>query len=143
MQSQNGSDDHVTLRSHSKRLAEYLARMKKLALLPLEGDVTLGQYEYAVRQWLKYIKSPYWPDLLENRILIRAWLGVEYETTLDEAVSEIESWPPYVLAKMDPPEVWHQRIKARAEDRAGLQRTLESEIEKHRLSKLPVGQFLP
>jgi hypothetical protein len=143
IQSANGCDDYVKLISHVKRLEEHVARMKKLAPLPLEGDVALRQYERAVRNWLKYIQSPYWPDLLEDRILIRAWLGAEYETTLDEAASEISSWPSHVLAKMDPLDVWYQRIKARAEDRAGLQRTLESEIEKHRVSKLPVGQFLP
>ncbi|MBX3692646.1 hypothetical protein [Dokdonella sp.] len=137
----NGTDAAVSVKFHESKLAESATKMRALALLPFEGDLKLSQFDDACAKWLRQQQSPYWPSVLEDRVLLHAWSGVDFEKTLREAEAILKSWPSFVTDKIGGTSGWLARVDGMAGDRNALEDTLASEIEAHGLVNLPTGSF--
>lgn len=137
----NGTDTAVSVRSHESGLSNYAAKMRALALIPLEGELKLSQFDDACLQWLHQQQSPYWPMVLEDRILLHAWCGADFGKTLREAETILRSWPSFVTDKFGGTSGWLARVERIAGNRNVLEKTLTSEIESHGLAHLPQSDF--
>ncbi|MGE3182975.1 MAG: hypothetical protein AB7N71_15210 [Phycisphaerae bacterium] len=143
LQAANGAGAFISVKFHASKLAESAAKMRALALLPLEGDLKLSQFDSACAKWLLQQQSPYWPLVLEDRILLYAWSGMDFQKALREAEAMLESWPSFVTDKIGGTSGWIARVARAAGDRNALENTLASEIEAHGLINLPTGTFFP
>lgn len=137
----NGTDAAISVKFHESKLAESAAKMRALSLLPYEGDLTLTQFDNACTEWLRQQQTPYWPSVLEDRVLLHAWAGMDFGRILREAKVILRSWPSFVIDKMGGVSGWLEQVEGRASDRNALEHTLASEIEVHGLANLPTGTF--
>lgn len=137
----NGSDAAVSVKFHEPNLKESAAKMRALAFLPFEGDLKLSQFDDACVKWLRQQQSPYWPLVLEDRILLHAWCRVGFKDALREAEVMLKSWPSFVIDKIGGRSGWLSRVERVAGDQSALENVLASEIEAHGLASLPTGTF--
>jgi len=138
----NGSEASISSKFHETKLPEAAAKMKDLALLPMEGDIRLVDCETASARWLKDQQTPYWPTVLEDGILLRAWAGLDYSATLNDTEKVLRSWPAFVTDKLGGVAAWIARVEKAARNRDELAATLADEVAAHKLASLPTGSFI-
>lgn len=138
----NGSDAAISIKFHEAKLAEATAKMRNLALLPLDADFGVNDFETACAHWLRQQQTPYWPTVMEDRILFHAWSGKDYVKTLHEAEATLKSWPSFVTDKLGGISIWMARVEQAAGNRDALAAVLASEIEVHGVESLPTGELV-
>jgi hypothetical protein len=142
LRSSNGSDAAITTKLHEARLPNSAAKMKDLALLPMVGDIRFADYERASARWTDDQQTPYWPTVIEDVVLLRAWAGVDYSSALDDAEKMLQVWPAFVTDKIGGVAGWLTRVEKAAGNRDKLATTLEGEVATHKLAPLPAGRFI-
>jgi hypothetical protein len=138
----NGSDAAISTKFHAAKLPYAAAKMRDLALLPLDANFGLSAFDAACTQWLRQQPTPYWPTVMEERVLLNAWVGKDYTKALGDAEAALKSWPSFVTDKIGGVTAWLSRVEQVAGNRDGLASVLASEIEVHGVAKLPAGDLV-
>jgi hypothetical protein len=138
----NGSDAAISTKFHEVKLPDAAAKMRVLALLPLDADFGVSAFDAACAQWLRQQLTPYWPAVMEDRVLLNAWVGNDYTKALHDAEATLKSWPAFVTDKLGGVAAWMSRVEQAAGNRDGLSSILASEIEVHGVAKLPAGDLV-
>jgi len=137
----NGSDAAISTKSHETKLRDAAAKMRALALLPLDVNFGIDEFDVACSQWLQQQQTPYWPAVMEDRILLYAWAGKDYTKALGEAEMALKAWPAFVTDKLGGISSWMTRVEQVAGNHDALASVLASEIYAHRVARLPFGDF--
>ncbi|MCP5326637.1 MAG: hypothetical protein H7A09_09995 [Oceanospirillaceae bacterium] len=138
----NGTDAAISTKFHEKKLPEAAAKMRALALLPFDFDFGVVEFDVACDKWLGQQQTPYWPAVMEDRVLLHAWAGKDYTKALRDAEAALKSWPAFVTDKFGGVSSWVERVELAARNREALAGVLAAEIDAHRVASLPTGNLI-
>jgi hypothetical protein len=138
-----GAKTSVKVRRHEAMLQEAAAKMRALALLPLDVDFGVGDYEAAAVEWMRRWGAFCWPGIIEDLILVKSWAGVDYSDNLVAAEAALRSWPNDIVMQLGGVAAWMARVESSARNRDELESVFASEMRAHRLEGLPSGDLIP
>jgi len=138
----SGSAVYVNLRVHAHRFVEIAIETRSSALFPLDGDLSLTQFETACEAWLRRQPAAMSPPVLADIVLLSAWCESDWQARLRRVESLASQWPQRVDDFIGGTANWLANLTAAASNRHELLRTMETEIATHKLLKLPVSQFI-
>ncbi|WLQ13234.1 hypothetical protein O5O45_26235 [Hahella aquimaris] len=134
-----GSQERISVLSHEKKFVDAAHRMKKLSLLPLEGDVKLSEVLTAYRKGMKK-----YPSLLphlqyQDMALICGWISNNKlkDGLIDEAYKELKGWPKDILEQIGGLDKWIFELKQKANNTEALRELSKANIEAFKVGKLP------
>lgn len=140
------AEDAIRVQFHENHVVEASARLKRASLLPLDGNLTFNQVLHAYRQYreLRNVDSQFPIFLFRDAVLLAAFLK-KYDVAtrlLELYCEEVVTWPAQIVTRIGGVDQWHRGLSAACEDRDAIVQTVESEIVKHKLSKLPTAELL-
>lgn len=137
----HGSDEYVNLRVHAHRFVEIATKTRHSALFPLDGDLSLRQFEDACNLWLQRQRVDLSPPVLAHLVMLSAWCGADWQARLRLVDRLASQWPQRVNDFIGGIDNWLANLTAAASKRIELHRTMENEITTHKLQNLPASEF--
>jgi len=137
LKASNGTDAGISTRLEEAELTDVASKMKELALLPLDANFGVNEFDEACTRWLQQQQTPYWPSVIEDRVLLSAWAQKDYMRKLGDAEAELKSWPTFVTNKIGGVTAWMARVEQATRNHNELASVLASEIDVHGVANLP------
>jgi hypothetical protein len=119
-----------------------------MSLIPLIGQVSLSGILEVYRKYMQWEQLHNYPTRyttykLEDILLLECWIGkpqAEIENKLDRFSTEMKTWPSNALRHLGTGGIneWNGRVRKMTENRDQLVHTVEAEIIKHKLERVPV-----
>ena len=140
----HGTEDSIKVRFHYELFEEAVARMRTQIQFPLSGVVKLKDVLDAYHQ---YIDSPagrlYPIRLYEDFFYYYTWCGQQELAfqVLDEFMPAVNSWEPRIMEREGGAKTWYEKCLRIIADPEALHRTVDDEIIKHKLEKIPDDGF--
>lgn len=144
LRGRNGVADLIQVKWHEAKFQEAVERMRASCLLPMEGDIHFEQVLEAFDAWLRSEKWPYWPQVLEDRLLLCAWArrSEAFALFMRDAEATLRSWPLNVQQQIGGIEVWLEKVRKAAAELELLERNVADEIAAHKLERVPAAALL-
>lgn len=136
--------EYVHLEWHKTKYRELAEKIKKIALIPFDGDLELDKVLFGYIKYLEKPNIPYQPHLYEDMALICGWCGNsdKLNRVLDLAKKEMKKWPQNVLAKIGDLEEWIKTLEKKSNDDVALKKICEKHIIELKVDKLPFRNLL-
>ena len=138
----NGSDLYVNVRSHERNLDQNAKALRRLSPLPIDGTISLSQFEAASEVWLNKNPVAMSPPVLSDIVLLSAWCQADWQARLRRVESLASNWPQSVSIFLGGTTAWLAKLADSASNREELLRTFESQIKSHKLQDIPVSDFI-
>lgn len=138
----SGSAVYVNLRAHIHRFREIVIETRNSSLFPLDGDLSLTQFETACEAWLQRQRVDLSPPVLADIVLLSAWCESDWRARLRRVESLASQWPQRVNDFIGGTANWLANLTATASNPHELNRAMETELTVHKLQKLPTSQFI-
>lgn len=140
-----GGPDSVTVAGHAMRFPNVCDSLKRQSPLALFGDLTLSGLLTAYRLFSARPGTHYDAHLLyEDMASAAAWCGMGElaDAIVVEGCDVISKWPQEIVRQIGGVESWRARTVTTISDRDALGHVIQDELDKFRLSTLPVSALV-
>lgn len=135
-------NEYVAVQWHSSKLQHMVERLRAVACVPIEGDLSLGSLLDAYHEYIERPAGRYQVKLLEDLVLIPTWIGhlERAGQEHDHALRIGSGWPQSVFDREGGWEAWRTALSAMISP-SSVQSTVASETKRHALEGLPAFEL--
>lgn len=133
----------IQISYHQDKFEEAASRLRRQALLPIEGPLTLELALDAYRDYICRPTSNFPVELYEDMILLAAWCGRidKVSDLIESSCDEISSWPPQIISSLEGVDSWVERVK-RMSLHDVLSKEVETEISSLNIADIPAEPLI-
>jgi len=139
-----GSEDAIRVRFHYDHAKEAADRMREQINFPVSGVLSFSDVRNA---YYAYMNTPEGRGsqirMYEDILAYYTWCGwpEQARTILDAYIPIVRSWDPAIMERDGGSDGWYDKCLALIADPDAVRLTVEEEVRKHKLKKIPDEGF--